>query len=113
MSRSEKKLTRCIYVSLPPEEYEKVRSYLSKTTCRSLSQYARKRIIGEPVTVYYRDQSYDEFIEVGIQLKKRLDGLLLKNVFTDIDRQDLTREIRIIKELLTKIYDHVRQTKIR
>jgi len=112
MSKAGKKSLLVIYVYLPREEHEQVLSDLGKTTCRSLSEYARKRITGKPITVYYRDQSYDEFIELGIQLKKRLDGLLSENVLTDTDREELAREVTVIKELLIKIYDHVRGNKI-
>lgn len=70
-------------------------------------------LAGRPITVYYRDQTFDEFIEAGIQLRKRLDDILRKGSIPDAESESIAKEIQTIKELLIKIYDHVSQTKSR
>jgi hypothetical protein len=72
-------------LSMP--EYERVIHNKAKTTCRSLSQYARKMILGKPITVYYRNQSYDEFTEAYVSFKRDLDVILEKGLLTEMEKE--------------------------
>ena len=58
-----------------PEEYEQIRKHFSSTTCRKLSQYARKVLMNKPVIVKYRNQSADEFLSAMIPLKNELNAI--------------------------------------
>ena len=62
-----------------------------------------------PVTIYYRNKSYDDFLDVGIQFRKQLDILLSANLLTESEKEWLFQDIKIVKELMSKLYDHVRQ----
>jgi len=95
----------CLSISL--RDYEQVIHDKAKTTCRSLSQYARKMVLGKPVTVYYRDQSYDEFTEAYISFKRDLDVILEKGRFTAVEKGWLQAQIENIKDVVVKLYDHV------
>lgn len=107
-----KKITKkTIWLSVPPKEFETIIERLSGTTCRSLSEYARKSMLGKPIRVYYRNKSFDEFIESAILLKKRLDAILIRGVYTGAEREELTQYIKAIKEILVNIYENERQNK--
>jgi hypothetical protein len=54
---------RRLNVRLSQQEWDKVHKLSSKTTCRSVSEYARKVLAEKPVKVFYRNQSFDEFDE--------------------------------------------------
>lgn len=58
-----------------PEEYRQIHQHFSSTTCRKLSDYARKVLLNKPVIVKYRNQSADEFLSVMIPLKNELNAL--------------------------------------
>jgi hypothetical protein len=62
-----------------------------------------------PVTTYYRNKSYDEFLEVGIQFRKQLDTLLSADLLIESEKQRLSHDIKIVNDLMSKLYDHVRQ----
>jgi hypothetical protein len=95
--------------NLKEEEYRQLLKDLANTTHRTLSEYARTLVTGKPITVIYRDRSFDDFIEWCIRFKKDLDTILSHDGFTEEEKQWLSQEITTIKETMIKIYDHVRQ----
>jgi hypothetical protein len=60
---------------LKPEEYQKIHKRFSKSTCRKLSEYARKNLLDEPLIMNYRNQSLDEFMSEMILLRRELNAL--------------------------------------
>ena len=58
-----------------PEEYNKIHTLFSSTTCSKLSEYARKVLLNKPVTIKYRNQSADEFLSAMIPLKNELNSI--------------------------------------
>jgi hypothetical protein len=113
MSKSVNVHPKRITFNLSQQEYDHIVGSCAKTACRSLSEYCRTFLSGKPITVYYRDQAYDEFIETAIQLRKGLDAVFLHDGIPEIEKEAISNEIQTIKEMLSKIYDHVSQTKIR
>jgi hypothetical protein len=109
MGQSTERNRKTFSICVSSKGYEKILDNLSHTTCRSLSEYGRKVLAGEPVTVYYRNKSFDEFTEAAILLKKRLDGILIAGIIREPEKDQLTRDVKIIKETLIKIYDYERQ----
>ena len=74
---SEKKQTTKSWISfrVKPHEYEVIHQHFSGTTCRKLSEYARKVLLQKPVVVKFRNQSADEFLTEMIELKKQLNAI--------------------------------------
>ena len=56
-----------------PEQYARLQSLNSHTTCRSLSEYLRDTALKRPVRVNYRNQSLDELHFEMIRLKNELN----------------------------------------
>src|ERR1700738_533145 len=54
------------------EEFDKVKEQFKRTTCRSLAEFVRDRVCGHPETIYYRNQSADEFLPIAISLRNEL-----------------------------------------
>jgi hypothetical protein len=98
-----------IYLSLADEE--EVSRTLENSNCRNKSEYGRKMLLGKPVTVYYRNQSYDNFTEAYVDFKRDLDIILEKGKFTDEERGWILEEIKSIKDIVVKLYDHVRASR--
>lgn len=110
---------------LSDQEWNKIHKLASNTTCRSVSEYCRKVLLHEPVTVYHRNQSLDNLEEdlapllpilktFGDDFNSLTQNLspCKNNTGTDImldvlllrSRQFLDTTTQI-KELLTKIAD--------
>ncbi len=62
-------------IRLNEEEEKKLSKFYSRTTSNALSEYARAVLLKEPVTIKYRNQSADEFLEEMILLKKELNAI--------------------------------------
>jgi len=60
-------------IRLDQKEWDKVHKLTSNSTCRSVSEYARKVLLEKPVRVFYRNQSFDEFEETMVRVLARLE----------------------------------------
>ena len=56
-------------------EIEQAEKFRKKTTERHLSSYIRKLCLQKPVTVKYRNQSADDFLQGMLELKKELSAI--------------------------------------
>ncbi|MEO7984721.1 MAG: plasmid mobilization relaxosome protein MobC [Bacteroidota bacterium] len=75
MSEQNTNRTKWLHVRLRPEEFEKINSQYKKTTCRKLSEYARKILLGKPLIATTRNQSLDDFMSEAIKLRNELNAL--------------------------------------
>lgn len=75
MSEHNDNRTKWLHLRLKPKEYEKLYKGFRKTTCRKLSDYARKILLGKPVIATYRNQSLDDFMTEMIQLRGELNSI--------------------------------------
>jgi MobC-like protein len=58
---SQKARLRRLNIRLDQKEWDKLHKLTSNSTCRSVSEYSRKVLLEKPVTVFYRNRSFDEF----------------------------------------------------
>ena len=69
------KRDRWLTVRLNTSEEAYLLKKCQKTTCQSLSAYARRVLFQKPVTLRYRNASADDFLEEIVRLKKELRGI--------------------------------------
>jgi hypothetical protein len=67
--------TKVLQIRFSPDEFGTINKRFSKTTCRKVSEYSRKILLGKPVTTYTRNQSLDEFMLEMIRLRKELNHI--------------------------------------
>ena len=58
-----------------PSEYNQIEQFYKATTCRNLSEYARKVLLSKPVVIKYRNQSADQFLVEMLLLKRELSAI--------------------------------------
>jgi FAD synthase len=75
MGMQKSKLKSWISFRVRPNEYDIIHGHFQKTTCRKLSEYARKVLLNKPVIVKFRNQSADEFLREMIKLKNELSAV--------------------------------------
>ena len=73
--KAENNRTKRIYIRLKPEEYSRIQEKFKKTTCRKLSEYARKVLLDKPLTVTYRNLSLDDFMQEMVRLRTDLNAI--------------------------------------
>lgn len=124
MEQKEAIRTKWLTVRMTEEEYKAVETLSRQTTCGSLSEYARKTLMGKPVVLRYRNQSLDDFTSTMLQLQKELKAIssnfnqvvkrlhTLKHVpdiqqwilINEQDKTRLFRQIESISNTITKTY---------
>ena len=67
--------TKWLHLRLTPDEYQKIVKEFSKSTCRKLSDYARKNLLQKPIVNTYRNQSLDDFMAEMIHLRSELNAI--------------------------------------
>lgn len=58
-----------------PKEYDQIYRHFLESTCRKLSEYSRSVLLNKPVTVRFRNQSADDFLEQMVQMKNELSAI--------------------------------------
>ena len=112
-------------IRLNANEKKKLNYLYNRSTCNSLSEYARQVLLREPVFIIYRNQSADDFLEEMIQLKNELNAIG-KNfnqavhklhtlgrvpeirtgaILNENDKKNFTRKVQEIQEKLSQIYE--------
>jgi hypothetical protein len=67
--------TKWLHLRLTPDEYQKIVAAFSKSTCRKLSDYARKNLLQKPIVNTYRNESLDNFMAEMIRLRGELNAI--------------------------------------
>lgn len=94
---------RQLNISLQESDYEKFVQAYKRTVYRSKSSYARKLLLGKPVALISRNRSLDDFIELGVKVRKDLRLLLGKETFSPGEKEMLIQKMAVIEENLIKI----------
>jgi len=76
-----------------------------------MSEYCRKVLLGKPVRVFCRDQSFDAFIEEAIALRKEMQAVREGGPFTPEGERRLITLQEEIKKCINKIFDHGSQNR--
>jgi hypothetical protein len=125
MSEQNNNRIKWLHLRLTPAEYDKLHKQFKKTTCRKISEYARKILLGKPITVTYRNQSLDDFMTEMIKLRSELSSIginfnqAVKKLHTlqqitefkswllayESDRQRLLKNVDEIKNRINKMAD--------
>ena len=67
--------TQQLILRVRPDEYEKLKKRLQKSTCRSMSEYSRNVLLQKPITFTYRNRSMDDVLEELIQIRDELNHI--------------------------------------
>ena len=72
MSEIKKNHSKWLHIRLKEEEYNKIHKKYEASTCRKLSEYARRVLLDKVITVNHRNQSLDDFMAEMIRLRNEL-----------------------------------------
>jgi len=75
MKEENKNRTRWLHLRLNSTEYETLQKQFGKSTCRKISDYARKNLLQKPIVLKYRNESLDELMSELTMLRKDLNGI--------------------------------------
>lgn len=75
MSEQKNNRVKQLQIRLTATEYKKITSGFSRSTKRKLSEYIRSILLDKPITVYTRNQSFDDFVSEMILLRYELRAI--------------------------------------
>ncbi|HEY4628389.1 MAG TPA: plasmid mobilization relaxosome protein MobC [Flavobacterium sp.] len=75
MMKEKDNRTKWLHLRLTPDEYQKIIKEFDKSTCRKISDYARKNLLQKPIVNTYRNQSLDDFMAEMIRLRMELNAI--------------------------------------
>jgi hypothetical protein len=103
--RREKVMVKIIGFHVSAKEFEEFTQAYKQTVYRNKSVYARKMLLGKPVTTIFRDRSLDDFIENSVQIKKELKKILAMEFFTLAEREHLNTKVNQVIDSLIEIVE--------
>ena len=101
---SEKARPRRLNIRLSQPEWDKIHKLAEGTTCRSVSEYARRVLSRKPVRVFYRNKSFDIFEEQMTRLLPLLETFAATN-----DQPGFIAAVQEIKNHIEKLSNHETQ----
>ena len=75
MMEEQNNRTKWLHLRLTPDEYQKIMKEFNKSTCRKMSDYARKNLLQKPIISTYRNQSLDDFMTEMVRLRGELNAI--------------------------------------
>ena len=75
MSETKNNRYKWLHIRLKQDEHTKINNKFSKSTCRKLSEYARRVLLDKVITVNQRNQSLDDFMAEMIKLRIELNAI--------------------------------------
>jgi hypothetical protein len=96
-----------ISVRFSQAEWQELNKNVANSTCRSIAEYVRKATMGKPLGLFYRNKSFDLFVDECILLRNEM-RLIREKMPPDssgIDR--LLTILENINQLIAKLVDHV------
>ncbi len=103
---------RRLNIRLSQQEWDKVKSLSSNTTCRNVSEYARLLLLDKPVKVFDRSRSFDDFEQLMGRLLRELEdfGEKFGSLLTDPEAKlemgaNPNRDMNPILPLLLSVHE--------
>lgn len=75
MSETNSKHSKWLHIRLKEDDYKNIYQKYSSSTCRKLSEYARRVLLDKAITVNQRNQSLDDFMTEMIRLRSELKAI--------------------------------------
>jgi hypothetical protein len=66
---------RKVTMRFAPSEYNAIKTRAGNTTCNKLSEFLRAVLLNQPLTVYTRNRSADEYLQIMLSIKSELNAI--------------------------------------
>ena len=113
MEQKQSARKKWLTIRMSEEEYQAVEELSRQTICQSLSEYARKTVLGKPVVMRYRNQSLEDFKSSMIKLQDELNSIgknfnqVVRRLHTLKHLPDIQQWILINEQDKTRIFRQI------
>ena len=109
MGKKNKTVFKSVLIRITEEQHEKIRKMAVNSTVATVSAFVRNLILGKPVTMFTRDRSYEEVIEIALQIRKSFVGLPGQQMLGETREAELAAQLNKMITLLIQIEENVRK----
>ena len=109
MGKKNKTVFKSVLIRITEEQHEKIRKMAVNSTVATVSAFVRNLILGKPVTIFTRDRSYEEVIEIALQIRKSFEGLPGQQMPGETWEAELAAQLNKMITLLIQIEENVRK----
>lgn len=109
MKKIKGKYTERVSFAVTPAQWKILIDGHANSVYVSFSEHVRAMIFHRKMHIYYRNQSFDDFLMEAIRLRQLMQTLLDGGTFTERDAT-LVGLMDQIKVIMNNIFDHVRKS---
>jgi hypothetical protein len=91
-------------------DLQRLKEQAARSTCGSFSEFARRLLLGRRVTILYRNESLDKFLDEAVLLRNEM--ALLRQTFprTVENERRMIALLENIQTIILKIYEQCKHT---
>ena len=113
MGRSKKWDEQTVYhlgILMNQADIQRLKEQAARSTCGSLSEFARRLLLGKQVTVLYRNASLDTFLDEAVLLRNELTIMRQTLPWTGEHEKRMIILLEKIQSIIFKIYEQCKHT---
>jgi hypothetical protein len=111
------KRSKWIHIRLTETEYNTITNAFQQTICQKRSEYARKKLLDKPITIYIRSKSVDELTMHLIRIRSELSAIgnnynqVIRKLHTAKDVKEIEAWLIIHEQARHSIVKKIEETK--
>ena len=109
MEKGKKKIYKYNYkhvsIHYTEEERQELKKKVKNSTCRTTSEFIRKATLGQPLYVFFRCKSFDEFVDECIPLREEMRAIRETIPLDSLGIARILANQEKIQSLMTKLVD--------
>lgn len=113
MGRNKKWDKQTVYhfgILMNQEDIQRLKEQAARSTCGSLSEFARRILLGRQVTVLYRNESLDKFLDEAVLMRNELAMIRQTLPRTGENEKRMIILLENIQSIISKIYEQCKHT---
>jgi len=113
MGRNKKWDEQTVYhfgILMNREDIQRLKEQAARSTCGSLSEFARRLLLGRQATVLYRNESLDKFLDEAVLLRNELAMMRQTLSWTGENEKRMIILLENIQSIISKIYEQCKHT---
>jgi len=113
MGRNKKWDRQTVYhlgILMNQEDIQRVKEQAARSTCGSLSEFARRLLLGRQATVLYRNESLDKFLDEAVLLRNEMTLVRQTSPWTAENERRMIALLENIQSIISKIYEQCKHT---
>ena len=113
MGRNKKWDRQTVYhlgILMHQKDIQRLKEQAARSTCGSVSEFARRLLLGRQATVLYRNESLDKFLDEAALLRNEMAQVRQTLPWTVDNERRMIALLESIQSIILKIYEQCKHT---